>query len=75
MTALENVTIAPIQVKGIEKEKAIVKEKELLTSLGLEDKFNVYPSRLSGGQQQRVVIARVLAMEPHVSFLMNQLQR
>lgn len=66
LTALENVTIAPIKVKGIEKEKAIVKGKELLTSLGLEDKFDVYPSKLSGGQQQRVAIARALAMEPHV---------
>lgn len=66
LTALENVTIAPIKVKGIEKEKAVVKGKELLTSLGLEDKFDVYPSKLSGGQQQRVAIARALAMEPHV---------
>ncbi|RPJ95610.1 amino acid ABC transporter ATP-binding protein [Rummeliibacillus sp. TYF005] len=66
LTAIENVTIAPIKVKGIEKEKAIAKGKELLTSLGLEDKFDVYPSRLSGGQQQRVAIARALAMEPHV---------
>lgn len=66
LTALENVTIAPIKVKGIEKEKAIAKGKALLTSLGLEDKFDVYPSQLSGGQQQRVAIARALAMEPHV---------
>lgn len=66
LTVLENVTIAPIKVKGIEKVKAIAKGKELLTSLGLEDKFDVYPSRLSGGQQQRVAIARALAMEPHV---------
>lgn len=66
LTALENVTIAPIKVKGVEKEKAITKGKELLKSLGLEDKFDVYPSRLSGGQQQRVAIARALAMEPHV---------
>lgn len=66
LTALENVTIAPIKVKGIAKEEAIAQGKELLTSLGLEDKFDVYPSHLSGGQQQRVAIARALAMEPHV---------
>ena len=66
LTALENVTVAPIKVKGIAKEDAIAQGKELLTSLGLEDKFDVYPSHLSGGQQQRVAIARALAMEPHV---------
>lgn len=66
LTALENVTIAPIKVKGIAKEEAIAQGKKLLASLGLEDKFNVYPSHLSGGQQQRVAIARALAMEPHV---------
>ncbi|HWI49329.1 MAG TPA: amino acid ABC transporter ATP-binding protein [Rummeliibacillus sp.] len=66
LTALENVTIAPIKVKGIAKEKAIAHGKELLDSLGLGDKFEAYPSQLSGGQQQRVAIARALAMEPHV---------
>ncbi|MFJ8262754.1 amino acid ABC transporter ATP-binding protein [Rummeliibacillus sp. NPDC094406] len=66
LTAIENVTIAPIKVKGIPKEKAIAHGKELLDSLGLGDKFDAYPSQLSGGQQQRVAIARALAMEPHV---------
>lgn len=66
LTALENVTMAPIKVKGLSKEAAEKRGKELLTSLGLEDKFDAYPSRLSGGQQQRVAIARALAMDPQV---------
>ncbi len=66
LTALENVTIAPIKVKGISKEEAIAQGEKLLTSLGLGDKMDAYPSRLSGGQQQRVAIARALAMDPHV---------
>ncbi|MGX9134090.1 amino acid ABC transporter ATP-binding protein [Rummeliibacillus sp. JY-2-4R] len=66
LTALENVTIAPIKVKGISKEEAIAQGKKLLTSLGLGDKMDAYPSKLSGGQQQRVAIARALAMDPHV---------
>ncbi|MBK3496863.1 amino acid ABC transporter ATP-binding protein [Viridibacillus sp. YIM B01967] len=66
LTALENVTIAPIKVKGIPKSAAEKMGKELLSSLGLADKMNVHPSHLSGGQQQRVAIARALAMDPQI---------
>ncbi|MFE6166462.1 amino acid ABC transporter ATP-binding protein [Viridibacillus arvi] len=66
LSALENVTIAPIKVKGLSKAEAEKRGKELLTSLGLGDKFDAYPGRLSGGQQQRVAIARALAMDPQV---------
>lgn len=66
LTALQNVTLAPIKVKGMNKDEADKRGKELLTSLGLGDKFDAYPGRLSGGQQQRVAIARALAMDPHV---------
>ncbi|WP_391207576.1 amino acid ABC transporter ATP-binding protein [Psychrobacillus sp. L4] len=66
LTALENVTMAPMKVKGLSKEAAEKRGKELLASLGLADKFDAYPSRLSGGQQQRVAIARALAMDPTV---------
>ena len=64
MTALENVTEAPIRVKGIRKKEAISRGRELLERVGLGDKLDEYPSRLSGGQQQRVAIARALAMDP-----------
>ena len=66
LTALENVTMAPMKVKGLSKEAAEKRGKELLSSLGLDDKFDAYPNRLSGGQQQRVAIARALAMDPQV---------
>ncbi|MBK3495605.1 amino acid ABC transporter ATP-binding protein [Viridibacillus sp. YIM B01967] len=66
LTALENVTIAPQKVKGLSKADAEKRGKELLTSLGLGDKFDAYPGRLSGGQQQRVAIARALAMDPQI---------
>jgi polar amino acid transport system ATP-binding protein len=64
MTALENVTEAPIRVKKVSKSVAVARGKELLERVGLGDKFDSYPAHLSGGQQQRVAIARALAMEP-----------
>ena len=66
MTVLENITLAPMNVKGISKSEAEAKGIELLRKVGLEDKKNVYPSTLSGSQKQRVAIARALAMEPDV---------
>ncbi len=52
-TVLENIIEAPVMVKGVDKEKAIIKAKQLLKKVGLEDKSDVYPSKLSGGQKQR----------------------
>jgi arginine/lysine/histidine transport system ATP-binding protein len=66
MTALENVTYAPIKVKKIDKSTARKAGMDLLNRVGLAEKAHVYPSRLSGGQKQRVAIARALAMEPDV---------
>ncbi|GIO06408.1 peptide ABC transporter ATP-binding protein [Brevibacillus reuszeri] len=66
MTVLNNLTYAPIKVKGMSKSEAEKKAKELLARVGLSDKAGVYPSRLSGGQKQRVAIARSLVMEPEI---------
>lgn len=66
MTALQNISYAPIQVKGISKAVAVQKGLELLRMVGLSDKADVYPVKLSGGQKQRVAIARALAMEPEI---------
>ncbi|MEH2411746.1 amino acid ABC transporter ATP-binding protein [Nostoc sp.] len=66
MSVLQNVTYAPIKVKGINKQKAEQHGLELLAKVGLELKASVYPSKLSGGQKQRVAIARALAMEPEM---------
>jgi len=65
-TVLENLTYAPINVKGMDKTAAIKKAEDLLTKVGLFEKRNEYPNRLSGGQKQRVAIARALAMDPKV---------
>jgi len=64
LTALGNVTIAPIKVLGLSREEAESRGRQMLEKVGLGHKFNEYPERLSGGQQQRVAIARVLAMQP-----------
>jgi len=66
LTVLENVTEAPIVVKGISKSQAEDTAMNLLKKVGLENKALFYPAQLSGGQQQRVAIARALAMEPEV---------
>jgi polar amino acid transport system ATP-binding protein len=63
-TALENLTEAPIHVKGVKKSAAVARAKDLLDQVGLADKATAYPAQLSGGQQQRVAIARALAMDP-----------
>ena len=64
MTALENVTCAPMYVKRVPRDRARGRATELLGRVGLSDKLGAYPVQLSGGQQQRVAIARALAMEP-----------
>ena len=65
-TVLENITLAPINVKGEAKESAEKTARELLQRVGLLDKADVYPNSLSGGQQQREAIARALAMHPDI---------
>jgi len=64
LTAVENIILAPMRVKGISKAKATARAVELLERVGLGDKGDAYPAHLSGGQQQRVAIARALAMDP-----------
>ena len=66
MTIMDNITLAPMKVKGISKEDAEKKAIELLNRVGLADRANAYPIQLSGGQKQRVAIVRALAMEPQV---------
>jgi polar amino acid transport system ATP-binding protein len=65
-TALENVTEAPIHVKGATKAQARAQAMEMLGRVGVADRAGHYPAQLSGGQQQRVAIARTLAMDPEV---------
>lgn len=65
-TVLENLTLAPIKLRGKSSNEAKEKAMELLGKVGLANKANEYPNRLSGGQKQRIAIARALAMEPHV---------
>ena len=66
MTVLDNLTLAPVQLKLKTKDEADKRAMELLKRIGLEDKANVYPSTLSGGQKQRIAIVRALAMDPDV---------
>lgn len=66
LTILQNLTLAPVQLKLQTKEEALQTAEKLLKRIGLSDKANVYPSTLSGGQKQRVAIARSLAMNPDV---------
>ena len=65
-TILENITLAPVQLKVMTKEQANAKAMELLERVGLADKANAYPSQISGGQKQRAAIVRSLAMNPKV---------
>jgi glutamate transport system ATP-binding protein len=64
MTVLDNITLAPIKVKGTQVAQARERAQELLTRVGIAEKADQYPADLSGGQQQRVAIARALAMDP-----------
>jgi polar amino acid transport system ATP-binding protein len=64
MTAVENVSLAPVRVLGLGRKEARERARELLSRVGLGDKLDTYPVALSGGQQQRVAIARALAMQP-----------
>jgi polar amino acid transport system ATP-binding protein len=64
MTALENVTAAPMLVRKVPRAEAVARATELLERVGMADKLHTHPAQLSGGQQQRVAIARALAMAP-----------
>jgi len=66
MTAIQNITLAPMKVRNKSKKEANAGAMELLQRVGIPDKANAYPANLSGGQQQRVAIARSLAMEPKI---------
>ncbi|MBR40763.1 MAG: amino acid ABC transporter ATP-binding protein [Euryarchaeota archaeon] len=66
LTIMENITLAPMKVKGMMKKQAEDKAMELLERVGIPEQAYKYPSELSGGQQQRVAIARALAMDPKI---------
>ncbi len=66
LTVRENITLAPVELKKMEKAAASDKALELLERVGLADKADAYPGQLSGGQKQRVAIARALAMNPDI---------
>ena len=65
-TVLENIMLAPVELKKMTKEEARVKGMELLKRVGMDDKADAYPSQISGGQKQRVAIARALSMNPDI---------
>lgn len=66
LTVLENVMLAPVEIRKMPKDKAKELAKSLIAKVGLSQKEDAYPSKLSGGQQQRVAIARALAMQPKI---------
>tara|TARA_B100001093_G_scaffold148930_1_gene141684 strand:- start:839 stop:1582 length:744 start_codon:yes stop_codon:yes gene_type:complete len=66
LTIMENITLAPMKVKGMSKRESETKALELLERVGIPEQAYKYPSELSGGQQQRVAIARALAMDPKI---------
>lgn len=66
MSVLENITLAPMQVRGMAKEEAQQIAYNLLDKVGLREKAEAFPNKLSGGQKQRIAIARALAMNPEV---------
>ncbi len=68
LTALQNVTLAPIYVRRWSKDKAEEVARQLLQRVGIPEQADKYPGQLSGGQQQRVAIARALAMQPKIMF-------
>ena len=69
MTVLENITLAPIKVHGINRDEAVYEAEKLLQRFDLIDKAHQYPDRLSGGQQQRVAIIRAIANKPRLLLL------
>ena len=66
LSVMDNITLAPVELKRENKEAAKVKAVELLETVGLSEKADAFPSSLSGGQKQRVAIARALAMNPEI---------
>lgn len=68
LSALQNITLAPVNVRKVSQKEAEERAQKLLKRVGLADKANKYPDQLSGGQQQRVAIARAMAMQPKMMF-------
>ena len=66
LSVLDNITLAPTRVRGLSRQEAVERARQLLDRVGLGDKADARPAQLSGGQQQRVAIARALAMDPQV---------
>lgn len=66
LSVIDNITLAPIKVRGLSQGDAVSNAKRLLDRVGIADQADKYPSQLSGGQQQRVALARALAMEPRL---------
>ncbi len=66
LTVLDNITLAPMKLKGLSRAQAEEKAFQLLDRIGLRDKASVYPAMLSGGQKQRIAIVRALAMDPEI---------